>query len=100
MPSAAAERENPTKFSVRDFGRSICEPAKILREPGTHLGRMPNASNSARVSLANIQSTLLRAPERGQIDSLGHCEGGEVRRLVAFGDRHENQLSDSTHSPQ
>jgi hypothetical protein len=31
---------------------------------------------------------------------LGHCEGGEVRRLVAFGDRHENQLSDSTHSPQ
>lgn len=29
MPPAAAERENLTKFSVRDFGGSICEPADI-----------------------------------------------------------------------
>jgi hypothetical protein len=31
MPTAAAERENRLKFSVRDFGMSICEPADILR---------------------------------------------------------------------
>ena len=29
MAPAAAERENPTKFSVRDLGGSICEPADI-----------------------------------------------------------------------
>jgi hypothetical protein len=29
MPPAVAERENPTKFSVRDLGGSICEPADI-----------------------------------------------------------------------
>jgi tRNA A37 threonylcarbamoyladenosine dehydratase len=29
MPSAAAARENPTKFSVRDFGMSICDPVDI-----------------------------------------------------------------------
>jgi len=29
MPFAAPERENPTKFSVRDFGGSICEQADI-----------------------------------------------------------------------
>jgi hypothetical protein len=32
MPTAAAERENRLKFSVRDFGMSICEPADILME--------------------------------------------------------------------
>jgi hypothetical protein len=37
MPTAAAERENPPKFSVRDFGMSICEPADILR--GSVLGK-------------------------------------------------------------
>src|ERR1035437_767309 len=35
-------------------------------------GRTPNASNYARVSLSGLQSLLLRAPERGQFDSLGH----------------------------
>ncbi len=47
MPTAAAERENRLKFSVRDFGMSICEPADILWEPDTCMGRMPDASNSA-----------------------------------------------------
>ena len=31
MPTAAAGGENRLKFSVRDFGMSICEPADILR---------------------------------------------------------------------
>ena len=31
MPTAAAERENRLKFSVRDFGMSIYEAANILR---------------------------------------------------------------------
>ena len=70
-PSAAAERENGAKFSVRDFGISIGEPADILRG-ATYLGRTPNANNYARVSLSGFQSLLLRAPERGQFDSLGH----------------------------
>ena len=35
-------------------------------------GRTPDASNYARVSLSGFQSLLLRAPERGQFDSLGH----------------------------
>ena len=30
---APADRENRSKFSVRDFGMSVCEPADILREP-------------------------------------------------------------------
>src|ERR1035437_10304609 len=47
-------------------------------------GRTPDASNYARVSLSGFQSLLLRAPERGHFDSVGHCEGGKVRRLVAF----------------
>src|ERR1019366_10050769 len=51
MPPAAAERENRAKFSVRDLGGSICEPADILREPRTR--EVPlNANNSARVSLS------------------------------------------------
>ncbi len=50
-------------------------------------GRTPDASNYARVSLSGFQSLLLRAPERGQFDSLGHCDGAELRRLAAFGDR-------------
>jgi hypothetical protein len=29
MPTAGAERKNRAKFSVRDFGRSICEPVDI-----------------------------------------------------------------------
>ena len=37
MPSTAAERKNRSKFSVRDFGMSICEPANILR--GSVLGK-------------------------------------------------------------
>ena len=37
MPTAAAERENRLKFSVRDFGMSIYEPADILR--GSVLGK-------------------------------------------------------------
>ena len=72
MPPAAAERENRAKFSVRDFGGSICEPADILREPRTR--EVPlNANNSARVSLSDVERSLLSAPERGQLDSLGHC---------------------------
>jgi len=39
------------------------------------------------VSLSGFQSLLLRAPERGQFDSLGHCDGAELRRLAAFGNR-------------
>jgi len=39
MPPAAAERENPAKFSVRDFGGSICEPADILGEAKYVLGK-------------------------------------------------------------
>ena len=35
-------------------------------------GRRPDASNYARVSLSGFQSLLLRGPERGQFDSLGH----------------------------
>jgi hypothetical protein len=35
--NGAAEREIPAKFSVRDFGMSICEPADILR--GSGLGK-------------------------------------------------------------
>ena len=35
-------------------------------------GRTPDASDYARVSLSGFQSLLLRAPERGQFDSLGH----------------------------
>src|ERR1019366_9306693 len=37
MPTAAADGENRSKFSVRDFGMSICEPADILR--GSVLGK-------------------------------------------------------------
>jgi hypothetical protein len=71
MPTAAAERENRLKFSVRDFGMSICEPADILRR--SVFGRtLPDASNYARVSLSGFQSLLLRTPERGKFDSLGH----------------------------
>src|ERR1017187_2140179 len=47
MPSAAADRENRAKFSVHDFGGSICEPAGILREASTCFGRTPNLNNSA-----------------------------------------------------
>src|SRR5208337_782451 len=47
-------------------------------------GRTPDASNYARVSPLGFQSLLLRAPERGQFDSLGHREGAELRRLAAF----------------
>ncbi len=68
---------------------------QVHLRPGRHLagtryvlssGRL-DASNSARLSLSNVQSLLLPTPERGQFDSLGHCEGGEVRRLAPFGDR-------------
>jgi hypothetical protein len=72
MPTVAADGKNRSKFSVRDFGMSICEPADILREPRTR--EVPqNASNSARVSLSDVERSLLSAPERGQLDSLGHC---------------------------
>ena len=37
MPTAAADGKNRSKFSVRDFGMSICEPADILR--GSVLGK-------------------------------------------------------------
>jgi hypothetical protein len=48
MPTAAAERKNRAKFSVRNFGGSICEPADILREAKyTSLGKTYDASNSA-----------------------------------------------------
>jgi len=71
MPTAAAERENRLKFSVRDFGMSICEPADILRR--SVFGRtLPDTSNYARVSLSGFQSLLLRTPEQGEFDSLGH----------------------------
>src|SRR5260370_1442464 len=33
---------------------------------------LPDASNYARVSLSGFQSLLLRTPERGEFDSLGH----------------------------
>ena len=33
---------------------------------------LPDASNYARVSLSRFQSLLLRTPERGEFDSLGH----------------------------
>ena len=71
MPTAAAERENRLKFSVRDFGMSICEPADICGDAFS--GRtLPHASNYARESLSGFQSLLLRTPERGEFDSLGH----------------------------
>jgi hypothetical protein len=47
MPTAPVDCKNRSKFSVRDFGMSICEPADILWEPGTWMGRTPDASNSA-----------------------------------------------------
>src|ERR1039458_1820779 len=34
-PPAAADGKNRSKFYVRDFGMSICDPADILREPRT-----------------------------------------------------------------
>ena len=71
MPTAAAERENRLKFSVRDFGMSICEPADILRRSVLEK-TLPDASNYTRVSLSGFQSLLLRTPERGEFDSLGH----------------------------
>src|ERR1019366_4443950 len=37
MPTTAADGKNRSKFSVRDFGMSICEPADILR--GSVLGK-------------------------------------------------------------
>ena len=71
MPTAAAERENRLKFSVRDFGMSICEPPTFCGEAFS--GRtLLDASNYARVSLSGFQSLLLRTPERGEFDSLGH----------------------------
>ena len=79
MPPAASERKNRAKFSVRDFGMSICEPASS--------GRTPDASNYARVSLSGFQSLLLPTPERGQFDSLGHRYSAEVCGLPAFDDR-------------
>jgi hypothetical protein len=83
MPSAAAERKNRAKFSVRDFGGSICEPPNILREPSTHLARTPNASNSACVSLSNLQSLLLRAPERGSSSSAPWvCSSARLERAT------------------
>ena len=33
---------------------------------------LPDASNYTRVSLSGFQSLLLRTPERGEFDSLGH----------------------------
>ena len=39
---------------------------------GASSGRTPDSSNYAHVSLSGFQSLLLRAPERGQFDSLGH----------------------------
>ncbi len=50
---------------------------RVSMDPWKQLGRC---------ELSNIQSVLLLAPERGQIDSLGHRKGGKVRRLAAFGD--------------
>jgi len=46
MPAAAAERKNRAKFSVHDFGGSICEPANILREPRTHPARARKGSSA------------------------------------------------------
>src|ERR1035437_1753198 len=37
MPTTASERKDRSKFSVCDFGMSICEPADILR--GSVLGK-------------------------------------------------------------
>ena len=72
MPTAAAERENRLKFSVRDFGMSMCEPADILRR--SILGKnATDASNYARVSLSGFQGLVLRTPQRREFDSLGHC---------------------------
>ena len=78
MPTAAAERENRLKFSVRDFGMSICEPADILRrsssgrtlrEQTTHRFHEQRLAQDRpvlhRVSLSGFQSLLLRTPERG-----------------------------------
>ncbi len=48
------------------------KPADILREPRTR-EELLNAINSTRVSLSDVERLLLRAPERGQFDSLGHC---------------------------
>jgi hypothetical protein len=71
MPTAGAERENCLKFSVRDFGMSVCEPADICGEAFSRR-TLPDASNYAHVSLSGFQSLLLRTPERGKFDSLGH----------------------------
>jgi hypothetical protein len=63
MPMTAAERKSRAKFSVGDFGRSSCEPTDMLREPCTR--EELHAGIFARVSLSDVQSLLLRAPERG-----------------------------------
>jgi hypothetical protein len=102
MATAAAERQSRIKFSVRDFGRSIDDRPVFRGEPLRSSGRTPDASNSARVSLSEVQSLLLRAPERVQFDSSGHCDGAEVCRLAASGDRLDDprrQERQSHHPP-
>ena len=72
MPTAAAERENRLKFSVGDFGMSIWRTGRHFAEKQFSGRTLPDASNYARVSLWGFQSLLLRTPERGEFDSLGH----------------------------
>src|SRR6266851_2326422 len=89
MPTVAADGKNRPKFSVGDFGMSICEPADILWGRASS-GKNARRKQLRRVSLSNVQSLLLRAPEWRQFDSLGHCDGAKVRGLTAFGDRFDD----------
>ena len=100
MPTAAADRKFRAKFSVRDFGMSICEPADILRR--SVLGKNAGRKQLRRVSLSGFQSLLLRSPERGQFDSLGHRYSAEVCGLAAFDDCLDDpwrQKRQSHHAP-
>lgn len=71
MPTAAAERENRLNSL---FAILACPSANRPTFCGDAFsGRtLPDASNYARVSLSGFQSLLLRTPERGEFDSLGH----------------------------
>ena len=66
MPTATADGKNRSKFSVRDFGMSICEPADILR--GSVLGK-----NAWRKQLRPRES--IGVPEL----AAAHSRAGAVR---------------------
>ena len=87
MPTAPVDCKNRSKFSVRDFGMSICEPADILWNRYVH-GKNAGSKQLRRLRLSDVESLLLRGPERGQFDSLGHRYCAEVCGLAAFVRRH------------